>query len=552
MSAHPRRDVLRRTRHALLLVGGVSVFVHLGTLVVPLYDMHLFDTVLQSRSIDTLVALSLACLLGLGLYAVLAYLRSLVLMLVGERIAAGLADPVLRAGLAHSVAGNPGAGAMALGDLNALRNFFTGPAATTPFDLLWAPVLATLLFLLHPALGWLGIAGAASLLALSLATDRATLPALAASDAALGHAVQAATQRLAEPALTEGLGMGSAMRQRFVHEFAAGCGAQDQAQLRADMLGSMARTWRQALQGLLLAVGALLVLRNEAAPGVLIGANLIFAMLLAPLDQAVASWRQLAATRLAWRRLGALLEQDAIVPPTAQDAANDSAAPPGLVLRGVGYELAGRALLHGIDLHVAPGSLLLVSGPAGAGKSTLARVLVGVLPPTNGAVLLDGTPMLQTNRAEKVGYLPGRVRLLDGSVFDNIARFQDAPPEAVVTAAKAAGMHGQIGRMAEGYATFIGPGTALLSGGQKQRLALARALFGTPRLLVLDEPDASLDHEGEAALRAALVAAMQQGAVVVAVSHRPALAGLADQVLHLEEGRMARLETRRSEGRVTA
>jgi ABC-type iron transport system FetAB ATPase subunit len=169
--------------------------------------------------------------------------------------------------------------------------------------------------------------------------------------------------------------------------------------MAADMLGSMARTWRQALQGMLLAVGA---------------------------------------------------------------------------------------LLHGIDLHVAPGSLLLVSGAAGAGKSTLARVLVGVLPPTNGAVLLDGAPIAQANRAEKVGYLPGRVRLLDGSVFDNIARFQDAPPEAVVEAAKAAGMHGQIGRLAEGYATFIGPGTALLSGGRKQRLGLARALFGAPRLPVLD------------------------------------------------------------------
>jgi ATP-binding cassette subfamily C protein len=540
MTEKPGHRTLLEARHALLLVGGVSVFAHLGTLVVPLYDMHLFDTVLQSRSIDTLVALSLACLAGVGLYAVLAYLRSVVLMLVGERIAARLGDPVLQAGLMQSVAGDPDAGATALGDLNTLRGFFTGPAATTPFDLLWAPVLAALLFLLHPALGWLGVAGAASLLALNLATDRATLPALAASDAALGRAVHRAAQRLGEPALSEGLGMGPAMRQRFLHDFAHGAAAQDQAQRRADALGSLARTWRQALQGLLLTLGAMLVLREEAAPGVLIGANLLFAMLLAPLDQVVASWRQIGAARLAWRRLGALLRTAAPAP----RAANDDHAPPGLVLRALGHDRGRQTLLQGIDLHVPPGTMLLVSGPAGAGKSTLARVLVGVLQASHGSVLLDGTPIAQTDRAQKVGYLPGRVRLLDGSVFDNIARFQDAPPEAVVAAATQAGIHSQVGRLAEGYATIIGPGTALLSGGQKQRLALARALFGQPRLLVLDEPDASLDHDGEAALRAALVQAMQGGAVVVVVSHRPALASLADQVLHLADGRMARLECR--------
>lgn len=532
------RLVRTEARNALLLVALVSVFVHLGTLVVPVYDMHLFDTVLQSRSMDSLVALSLACLAGVGLYAVLNYLRGVVLMLVGERIGARLQDPVLRAGLRHSLAGDARAGAVALADLHELRLLLSSPAAATPFDLLWAPVLLALLFLLHPAMGFLGLAGGATLLAFSIATDRATLPALGAATAALGRAVHQAGAQLREPALTQGLGMLPAMRARFGVAQARGLALHDQAQARAEILGSIARLVRHALQGALIALGALLVLRHEASPGVLIGANLIFAMLLAPLDQAVSSWRQLAGARLAWRRLASLLD-DAPAPPRA---ANDDAAPAGLVLRGVGYRIDGQDVLHDISLHVAPGTMLLVSGPSGAGKSTLARLLVGVLAPGAGAVLLDGVSIAHADRAEKIGYLPGRVQLLDGSVFDSIARFAAASPVAVVRAAELAGIHAAIGRLPQGYGTLIGPLSPLLSGGQKQRLALARALFGQPRLIVLDEPDASLDHEGEAALAGALRAALGWGAMVVAISHRGTLSGLADQVLRLEHGRVVHAE----------
>jgi ATP-binding cassette subfamily C protein len=532
------RLVQTEARTALLLVALVSVFVHLGTLVVPVYDMHLFDTVLQSRSIDSLVALSLACLAGVGLYAVLSYLRGVVLMLVGERIAARLADPVLRAGLRHSLEGDARAGAVALADLHELRLFLASPAATSPFDLLWAPVLLALLFMLHPAIGWLGVAGGGTLLAFSIATDRATLPALGAATAQLGRAVHQAGAQLREPSLTDGLGMLPAMRRHFGVRFAQGQVMHDQAQARAEILGTIARLVRHGLQGGLIALGALLVLRHEASPGVLIGANLIFAMLLAPLDQAVSSWRQWAGARLAWRRLGALLDDE----PAWPGAANDDTAPVGLTLRGVGYRVDGEVLLHDVSITIPPGNMLLITGPSGAGKSTLARLLVGVLAPTDGAILLDGVPIARTDRAEKVGYLPGRVQLLDGSVFDTIARFGAASPEAVVRAAEQAGIHGAIGRLPEGYGTAIGPLSPLLSGGQKQRLALARALFGEPRLIVLDEPDASLDHEGEAALAGALRSALAGGAVVVAISHRGALAGLADQVLRLEHGRVVPAE----------
>jgi ATP-binding cassette subfamily C protein len=528
------RQVLIEARTALLLVALVSVFVHLGTLVVPIYDMHLFDTVLQSRSMDSLVALSLACLAGVGLYAVLGYLRGVLLLLVGERVAARLQDPVLRAGLRHSLAGDARAGAAALTDLHELRLFLASPAATTPFDLLWAPVLLALLFLLHPAMGLLGLAGGATLLAFSIATDRMALPALGAATTDMGRAVHQAGLQLREPALTAGLGMLPAMRARFGTRRAQAQAMHDAAQARAESLGAVARFMRQGLQGGLIALGALLVLRHEASPGVLIGANLIFAMLLAPLDQAVSSWRQLAGARLAWRRLAALLD-DGPAPPRA---ANDDAAPAGLVLRGAGCRVDGQVLLHDISVAVAPGTMLLVTGPSGAGKSTLARLLVGVLAPSAGAVLLDGVPIAHTDRAAKIGYLPGRVHLLDGSVFDTIARFGAASPDAVVRAAELAGIHSAIGRLPQGYGTPVGPLSALLSGGQKQRLALARALFGDPRLIVLDEPDASLDHDGEAALAGALRAALAGGAVVVAISHRGSLAGLADQVLRLSHGRV--------------
>jgi len=537
MPARARREL----RHCLWLVAGLSLFVHLGTLVVPLYDMHLFDTVLRSRSIETLVALALACLAGVGLYAVLSWLRGAVLMIASTRLVQLLTDPVLKAGLSRSLQGDPRAGAEALRDLSMLRAMLSGPAATTPFDLMWAPLLLLLLFLLHPVIGWLAVAGIGSVLALALLIDRRSAGPLQQAHALQDRAVHQAGQMLHDRALVDGLGMGKAVAERFMRDSAGAISVHDAAHRKAELLGAATRAVRLGFQGMLIALGAVLVVRHQASPGVMIGANLLFAMLLAPIDHAVSCWHQIVNARLAWQRLHRLLRAVPPLPPPAP--ANDDAPGvglPGLVVRGLAYAAGGKDILRGIDLAVPPGEMLLLTGPSGAGKSTLARLVAGVLAPTEGEVLLDGATIGSCDRAGLVGYLPSRLQLLDATVFETIARFADAPAEQVVNAATRAGVHGAIGRLPDGYATQIGPHSSLLSGGQKQRLALARALFAAPRLLVLDEPDASLDHDGEAALAEALRQALADGAVVVAASHRPVLAELADQVLRIEDGRVAR------------
>jgi ATP-binding cassette subfamily C protein len=533
----------RELRLCLLLVAGASLFVHLGTLVVPLYDMHLFDTVLQSHSMETLVALSLACLAGVTLYAVLSWLRAATMMLAGVRLSRWLSDPVLEAGLRRSLAGDPRAGADALRDLSMLRAALAGPAATTPFDLLWSPLLLAVLFLVHPAIGWLGVAGIGVLLLLAILVDQASSAPLRDAAEQQARAVHEAGRLLHDRALAVGLGMQDAAARRFHRRTAVAVAAGDRAHRRAERLGAVARLARHGLQGVLIALGALLVLRHEASPGALIGANLLFAMLLAPIDQAIGSWRQMVGARLAWQRLAALLRENP-PPVAANDDVPGIAGPAGLSVRGVGVRVGGQTILSAIGVDVAAGELLLVTGPSGAGKSTLARVLAGVLAPTEGSVRLDGEPIDACARLRRIGYLPARLALMDATVFETIARFADAAAEDVVDAARRAGIHAAIGRLPDGYGTRIGPNSSLLSGGQKQRLALARALFGRPRLIVLDEPDASLDHEGETALRQALSHAAAEGAVVVAVSHRPALMGLADVILHLDSGRLTRIERR--------
>ncbi len=542
MNAHAL--AARDLRRCLWLAAGISLFVHLGTLVVPVYDMHLFDTVLRSRSIETLVALSLACGAGLLLYALMAWLRAAALMLAGRRLTAWLTDPVLRAGLAASLQGDPRAGAEALRDLSQLRATLSGAAATTPFDLLWAPLLLAVLFVLHPAIGWLAVAGIGVQLGFALLIDQAAAAPVRRAHAAHDRAVHEAGALLQDRALAVGLGMQTAMQRRFLALNAAAAAAHDQAHRRAERLAAGSRAARQGLQGLLIALGGLLVLRHDASPGLLVGANLLFAMLLSPIDQAVACWHQIVAARLAWNRLSRLLRQ------APMGAANDDAAPagtPGLAVEGLAFAAGGKPVLSGVTLSVAPGELLLVTGPSGAGKSTLARLLAGVLRPSQGSVRLDGAAVAACDRARVLGYLPSRLHLLDATVSETIARFADAAPEAVVEAAGRAGVHEAVGRLPDGYATPIGPYSPLLSGGQKQRLALARALFGSPRLIVLDEPDASLDHVGEEALRAALAAALAEGAAVVAVSHRGSLSVLADQVAVLEAGRLVALRRPKQE-----
>jgi ATP-binding cassette subfamily C protein len=530
----PLRQAREEIVFGLLVSVALTLGVTVGVMVVPLYDMHVFDRVLASRSLHTLVALSVICLAGMLIYAVLAAIRGVILAGVAERVLRRLHGPVIEAGMHHAVGGDGKPAARALSDLQEIRLFFSGGAAAAPLDLMLSPVLIAVLFLMHPALGWFALAAAAALLGWAVATDALARPRMAAAQARMESALAETGTLLRDPVLVEGFGMAPVIEARWRRGQARGLAALAEAIRRGEGVGAAARLTRMLMQGGMIALAALLVLRGEATPGVLVGANLMLALLLMPLDQVMAHWRAVAATRLAWQRLGALL---------ATAPLGDRAAQPGfagIALHDVVFHPSGsdRPALAGVSLEVAPGEVVALLGPNAAGKSSLARIAAGVLAPTGGTAEAAGRVASGAASAGLIGYLPQRPQLLEASISDTIARFRSAPTEQIVSVARAAGLHETIGRLPQGYATPIGPLDPLLSGGQKQRLALARALFGDCPVLVLDEPDAGLDHEGEAAMAAAIASARQRGAAVLLVTHRRALLAVADRILRVAEGRI--------------
>jgi ATP-binding cassette subfamily C protein len=522
-------------RLGLAATAVLTLGVTAGVLVVPIYDMHLFDSVLTSRSLDTLALLSVLCAVALALYGMLMLIRGLVLATIGDRVAAAIAGPASIAGIRRAVDGDQRAAGCALLDVQEIRLFFGGGAAAAPFDLVCAPLLLGVIFMLHPSLGWFALGAVLVMLAFALVSDTVARPALAAAQERMDTALGDAAGLLRDPVLRDGLGMERQIARRWRRRHGEALAALGVAARRGEAVAGTSRLVRGLLQGGMLGLAALLVLRNEATPGVLIGANLLLALLLAPFDQVIAHWRSMASARLAWQRLRRLLSRV----PAATDCVAGEAQ--GLVLAAVSFvpPAAAAAVLDCVSLSVEPGTMHVITGPNGAGKSTLARIAAGVLAPTRGSAMVAGASATAAAEAGRIGFLPQRPQLLDGTVGENIGRFRESSGEQVVEAARRAGLHEVIGRLPEGYATMIGPEDPLLSGGERQRVALARALHGSPALLVLDEPDASLDHAGEALLIEALEAARREGTAILAVTHRRGIAAIADHVWRLEAGRLS-------------
>ena len=532
----PGSAALRRARtvlgSGLALSLFVTLFVDVAVLTVPIYDMQLYDRVLLSRNMETVAMLSVACATGLVIYGVLEYLRSAALVAISEQVGRALGVPVLEAGVRRSLGGNPAAGGEALRDLNDIRSFLASGAVSVPLDALCAPLLLAVMFMLHPAYGWFGIVGVSVLFMFGVVTDVLVRPVVNAATQQRSQAANQLAAGLREPDLTEGLGMMPALSRRWARRHGAALERMREVGHRSDHVAAGSKVVRLALQAGVMALGAVLILSRQASPGSLMGANLMLGKVLGPFDALVQSWRRWIAVEAAWRRVVALLS-------APDDATADTDAAPGetgLVLHGVGLTLpAGRLLLRDIQLALPPGTATALVGANGAGKSTLLRVMVGLLPPTAGAIRLDGLPLAAADRSG-IGFLPQGVHLLDGTVWENVARFEDVPAAPVIQAAAAVDVHAMVGRLRQGYGTRIGQNLPSLSGGQKQRVGLARALFGAPRLLVLDEPDASLDHVGEDSLLQAIAAARSAGTVVVVATHRPKLLAAMDLIVTVSDG----------------
>lgn len=530
------RGRLRRLFAAILVF---SIFVNLLMLTGPVFMLQVYDRVLASRAEATLVALMLLVSFLYLMMGLLDHLRGRIAARAGARFQHGLDARVFAAAL-RRLARNPGDGAAlaAQRDLEAVRHLLTAPTFLALFDMPWAPVFLLAIFVFHPMLGLMAVVGGGLLIAASLLNQRLTAAPLAEAGAEAARAERFAAQIKADAEAVQGLGMQQAGLLRWRAARTAALTAALAASDRAGGFAAFARTFRLFLQSAMLGLGAWLVLAGELTPGAMIAASILLGRALAPVDGVIGQWALVARAHEGWGRLALLLAAEppeaprtALPRPRAYlEAQQLSVLPPGERVPA----------LVGVSFRLEPGQALGVIGPSGAGKSSLARAVTGAWRPAAGWLRLDGAALDRYEPdalGRHIGYLPQRVTLFEGTVADNIARLDpDAPPAAVIAAARKAGAHEMILALPEGYDTRVAPGEGPLSGGQIQRIGLARALYGNPVLLVLDEPNASLDNEGSQALNAAIRAVKAEGGAVLIMAHRPAAIQECERLLVIENG----------------
>ena len=546
MDAEARSDLagaaVRRRARDLAWVGVFSIAVNLLTLTGSIYMLQVYDRVLVSRSVETLLVLSMLALVALALQGALDVLRARMLSRIGAQIDADLSPAVFRAATLLPLAGaSAGEALLPARDADQLKSFLGGTGPGAFFDVPFIPVFIAGCFLLHPWLGWTAVAGAAVIVGLTALAELAVRKR-ARDASAVGMKRQVyvdAARRHAEAIGAMGMGAAMLARWRLLSDAArdAALGAND---VQAD-LGGIARIFRIVLQSGILGLGAYLAIQQEISGGAMIAASILASRALAPIEVAIANWRGFVAARQAYARLKTSLVQLAPAAAVALPAPVRS-----LQVEAVTVAAPGRAepILRGASLDLVAGSGLAIVGPSGAGKSSLARAIVGIWPGQGGDIRRDGASLSQWDRESlgpHIGYLPQDLALPDGTIAETIARFSsNGSSDAVIRAAKSAGAHDLIVSLPEGYATRIGDGGAFLSAGQRQRLGLARALYGDPFLVVLDEPNSNLDADGDEALTRAIAAVRARRGIAIVVTHRPSTLTSVDQVALVMDGTIKR------------
>ena len=539
------REVLGRCKNAFMTVGVFSFFQNLLMLTLPVYMLQVYDRVLLSRSIDTLIMLTIVAVGLLTVGGVLEMLRSKLLLRIGNRMDEALSKRTF-AGIIERKAGDSGGpGSRPISDLENIRGYLASNGLVTFFDAPWTPLFILLIFVMHPLLGAVALVGAVLLILLALFSELLTRTPVrrAAGENAASYTFAESTMRNAHVAAALGMIDGLFERWRRHHHRAllANASAGD----RSAAVTALAKYIRQLLQIGILGFGAYLAVLQEITPGVMIAASIIMGRALAPVEQAINAWRSFVSARAATGRLSAFLEETPV-----PEAATELPKPQGHVrVEGVfgGPPGTEKPVLKNFGFDLPFGQVLGVVGPSAAGKSTLASFLVGVWAPTTGSVRLDGAEVSSWDSAElgpHIGYLPQEIELFGGTVAENIARFGPVDAEGVIEAAKKARAHEMILRLPDGYDTAIGEGGNVLSGGQRQRIGLARALFGDPSLIVLDEPNSNLDNEGEVALRDAITDLKEAGKTVVIITHRPTVLAVTDLLLVIVDGAVDRFGPR--------
>jgi PrtD family type I secretion system ABC transporter len=527
-------------RRPLTTALGASLAINLLTLTSPLYLTQLYDRVIPSRSGITLIAITGITLVAVALTALFEMLRGLVFARAGAALYAEMEADVLAVSRKAALSGVPGRRARAFEDLEQVRGFVTGSIPAALIDLLFVPLFVLVLFIVHVTIGLLSLACAAALMIAAWASRRAmarTADEMVARQRQAGDALEAHLDS-AESATAMGYAGRAEGRAAELNRLALS--AQITATVSTSGVASVVRGIRSASQTLILGLATWLAVEGSVSMGSIIACSIVFSKALGPVDQILGSWRQVFTVRSAWARLTGLGDQSA--PPVTLRLP----APKGFVTfeNVIAAAPAGNVpILKGVSFALAAGESVGIIGPSGSGKSTLARLMVGAWPVTRGSVRIDGADITQYDPEDlgrHIGYLPQNVTLLPGTVADNIGRLTERDDQAIVAAARAANAHEMILGLPKGYDTPVAAAGFGLSGGQRQRIGLARALYGDPMLVVLDEPETGLDGEGEAALRAAVAEVRRRGATLAVIAHRPALVHGLDKILVLKNGALAR------------
>lgn len=533
-------DVIRTRSKIFWTVGVFTAFINILMLVPSIYMLQVYDRVLPSGNEITLLMLTLIMLAMFGMMALLEYIRSMVVIRIGAQLDMRLNTRVYTAAYEDNLKNKSADAGQMLNDLTNMRQFLTGSALFAFFDAPWFPIYLLVIFLFNPWLGLFALIGSLILIALAIVNEMVSKEPLAEASKFALQSGSLASTNLRNAEVIEALGMLPNIKGRWFSLHQRFLNSQRIASERASRISSITKFVRLSLQSLVLGLGGWLAIDGHITPGMMIAGSILMGRTLAPIEQVINVWKSWSSAKLSYQRLVKLLDRNPLrgtgmslpKPQGALSVENVSAIPPGA---------QGEAVLHGVSFNLQVGDVLGIIGPSASGKSTLARLLVGIWPVSEGIVRLDGADIYQWNKDELgpyIGYLPQDIELFAGTIAENIARFNDVDAEKVIAAAKLAGVHELILRFPHGYDSVIGNGGNGLSGGQKQRIGLARALYGDPSLIVLDEPNSNLDDAGELALNKAIALLRERQKTVILITHRTNLLSMTSKLLLLVNGKV--------------
>jgi ATP-binding cassette subfamily C protein EexD len=537
-NTNPLSQALLTCRTSFISVAFFSMFINILMLVPAIYMLQVYDRVVTSGSETTLLMITLILVVMMVTLGALEWVRSRILVRISTRLSMQLNKRVFDVSFKQALySGGVMSSAQPVQDLTGLRQFMTGNGLFAFFDAPWIPLYLFVMFMFHPWYGWMGVASAILLAILAVINELATSKQLQEANSEMSASGNALRQNLANAEVIESMGMLGDLRERWLSRQYKVLSWQTSASDRAGEIASISKTLRLLVQSLILGLGAYLAINNEITPGLMIAGSILLGRALAPIDQMIGAWKGFVAARGQYSRLSDILSK---VPE------DEERMPLPAPLGAVSFEAAvitppsGKLpAIKGISFKAEAGTVVGVIGPSAAGKSTLARGLLGIWPTTSGKIRLDGADIFSWDRKElgpNIGYLPQDIELFEGSISENIARFGEIDSTKVVEAAKISGVHELILALSDGYETVIGSQGSGLSGGQRQRIGLARALYGDPALIVLDEPNSNLDEPGEKALMLAIQSLKERKASVFIITHRPSVLAAVDKLMFLSEG----------------